>query len=644
MLSPEYMAGLPQELVDVYTDLEDTVIKDIARRLKKAGEVTSTAEWQRIRLQELGVGTKYINKKIAAAMGTSSEVVEKLFRESSAVYMDNQAEIFEAVGIKPDTKFIEQLTDAAVAQAQETLSNFTQTTGFLMKNGQLSLWTDAYRSALDQAQFQVASGTLDYNTAIRRAIKQFTDNGLCTIGYVSGRTYSIEAAARMCVLNGVSDLANKISEKNAEDLDADGWEITAHADCAPDHEPIQGQQYAKKEYKALNNSLARPIGTLGCRHSAFPVLLGISERAYSDAELQEFKRANVEGITYEGRHYTGYEATQMQRKLERAIRKTKRELIGFDEAGLKDDFTAGSIKLRRLRTYYSDFSKKAGLMMQNERAQVSGYGRSMSGKVLLAEAKAKQLFAEQNIASVNSLDTLMLKSSSSGGTISAYKFASRDAADKLLRPQTERLWKRLSDVERQSAYNYTAGSGAFNRPLRGYQGTWENFKGIGNVPLNNEGMEQSINGLKSAIGKSKLKNNMWLFRGSDQQSLAGLLGVDESKLIPSNIDVLNKKFAGVPVKDNGFFSTGIAADAGFGGKINYEILAPKGTRGIYAEPFSAYGETNTAGTWDGTQQSNYVSTEAEMILQAGTEFEIKAIKNVGDKVTVIMEVIGSGQK
>lgn len=385
MLNPDYLAGLPQELMDVFTDLEDYVIRDIARRLAKTRTATSTAELQRICLQQLGMGTKQITKKIAETLHTSEKVIEDLFRQSAEIATDNQAELFEAVGIKPDTKRLQQLANAAAEQAKGELKNFTKTIGFPMKNGQFSMWTDAYRSALDAAQFQVASGAIDYNTAIRRAIKQFTDSGICTIGYQSGRTFTIEAAARMCVINGVSDMANKISLKNAADIGADGWEITAHADCAPDHEPIQGRQYTIKAYEALNNSLARPIGTLGCRHSAFPILLGINSPAYSAEELAEFKRQNADGITYEGVHYTGYEASQMQRKLERAIRKTKREIIGFDEAGLKDDFTAASIKLRRLRTYYSDFSDKAGLMTQNERAQVSGYTRSMSGKVLFAE-------------------------------------------------------------------------------------------------------------------------------------------------------------------------------------------------------------------------------------------------------------------
>lgn len=396
MLTPGYLAGLPQELVDVFAGLEDYVIKDIARRLKKAG-ATSTAEWQRVRLQEIGAATKDVNKKIAEALGTSEDVAEKLFRESTQVATDNQAELFEAVGIKPDTKYINQLTDAAVKQAKGDLQNYTKTLGFPMKNGQFTMWTDAYRGALDTAQFQVASGAIDYNTAIRQAVKQFTDNGICTVGYQSGRTFTIEAAARMCVLNGVSDLSKQISEKNAEDIGADGWEITAHSDCAPDHEDIQGRQYTTAEYERLNDILDRPIGELGCRHMAFPVLLGISDSIYSKDDLQEMQDDNERGIYYEGEHYTKYEASQMQRKLERSIRKTKREIIGFDEAGLKDDFTASSVKLRRLRTYYSDFSENAGLMMQNERAQVSGYTRSMSGKVLFAERKIEGIVTSDGI-------------------------------------------------------------------------------------------------------------------------------------------------------------------------------------------------------------------------------------------------------
>ncbi|MEF9987975.1 MAG: phage minor capsid protein, partial [Christensenella sp.] len=346
MLTPDYLDGLPEPIVKILQNVEDFMIGDIARRMRKVGDATSTAEIQRIALQTMGESTKAINAKIAEAMGMTQKEVAQIFAQSEQVVTDNQAQIFEAVGIKQDLGFAKRIGQAAVQSAMGDLSNLTRTMGYPTNSGQFTLWTDAYRQALGFAQMQVATGAIDYNTAIRQAIKPFTARGLCSVNYASGRVVSIEAAARQCIIGGVSDMANAIGEKNAKDFGADGWEISAHGDCAPDHEAAQGRQYSNKEYEALNSLLARPIGTLGCRHSAYPILMGISGRAYSDARLAEMKRKNAEGITYEGRHYTGYEATQMQRQIERSIRKTKRELIGADKAGLKDDFMTSSIKLR----------------------------------------------------------------------------------------------------------------------------------------------------------------------------------------------------------------------------------------------------------------------------------------------------------
>lgn len=387
-LTPDYLKTLPDPVIRILYDVEDFAIADIARRIRKMGTATSTAELQRIALQALGEGTEAVNRKIADALGVMEEEVERIFAESEEIATDNQAQIAEGMGIALDDSFAQRIGEAAVQAAKGDLANLTRTAGYVMQDGQFTLWTDAYRQALSLAQMQIASGVVDYNTAVRQAIKPFTQQGMSSIGYASGRRVSIEAAARQAILGGVSDMANEVMKKNAADLGTDGWEISAHIDCAPDHEPYQGRQYSNEEYEQLNNSLARPIGTLNCRHIAYPVLLGISEPMYSETQLREMRRKNADGITYEGKHYTLYEADQMQRRLERAIRKTKRELIGYEGAGLKDEFTAASIKLRRQRDYYADFSDKAGLVTRNELLQVGGYGRSMSGKALYAEKNA----------------------------------------------------------------------------------------------------------------------------------------------------------------------------------------------------------------------------------------------------------------
>lgn len=326
-----------------------------------------------------------------------------------------------------------------------------------------------------------------------------------------------------------------------------------------------------------------------------------------------------------------YAESQQQRHLEREVRYAKRDAAVANASGDKESFDRAALKVKQTQTSLNDFLKQTGRNPSLTRTEVVGYNKSVSGKVTASVEAQKKAYA--NLHSMQS-------AASSGSSLhsSALSFAKRDDADKLLRPDTEALWSKMSKHEKLSAYKYTQGSGAFNRPLRGYDKDWYTFKGVGNVPLDNEGAEAYINGLTSTINKTSLKQDMWLYRGSNQQSLAGLLGIDESKIVPSNVAALNRKFAGKPISDNAFFSTGVAADAGFKDKIAYEILAPKGTKGIYSEPFSHYGGTNQNGTWDGMQKGSHVSTEAEMILQRGTKFKVIEIKNVGGKVTAVLEV------
>ena len=119
--------------------------------------------------------------------------------------------------------------------------------------------------------------------------------------------------------------------------------------------------------------LVRRIGTLNCGHAAFPVILGVNEPQYTAEQLEQFRRENEEGVTYEGRHYTLYEATQRQRKFERTIRKQKRRILVDESTGDKEKLQADQIKLVRLREEYSRFSKGVGLPMQHTRIETAGF-------------------------------------------------------------------------------------------------------------------------------------------------------------------------------------------------------------------------------------------------------------------------------
>ena len=179
-------------------------------------------------------------------------------------------------------------------------------------------------------------------------------------------------------MTGTGQITQAISQHNAGLFGADGWEISAHAGARPSHAVYQGRQYPNSDYDTI---VAPLINDYNCRHSAYPIILGLSKPMYTAAELRNIDPPD---FVFEGKTYTAYEATQEQRKMERAMRRQKDKMISYDAAGLKDDFTTASIRLNRQREAYVNFSKKAGIYTQFERTAVSGYGRSLSGKAVSA--------------------------------------------------------------------------------------------------------------------------------------------------------------------------------------------------------------------------------------------------------------------
>lgn len=211
---------------------------------------------------------------------------------------------------------------------------------------------------------------------------------------IIGVVNRLDVAVRRAVLTGISQVTGKISEHNAAELETDIVEVTAHAGARPDHAEWQGGWYSlsgkSKKYRSLAEATGygRVDGLKGanCRHDFFPVIEGIDTPLYTKEEL-----ANIDPppFEYNGKTYTYYEATQKQRSMERAIRKTKREILAADKSGDKDRFTEKSVRLRRQREEYDKFSKSAGLLTQNERNQVVGFGRSEASRASWAAHSAQ---------------------------------------------------------------------------------------------------------------------------------------------------------------------------------------------------------------------------------------------------------------
>ncbi|MDY2864112.1 MAG: phage minor capsid protein [Oscillospiraceae bacterium] len=401
MLTPEYMQGAPAELEALFLRLEEEVIRDICRRIAKAGMLTESAEHQMQRLKELGAGTDYIKQKISEYSELSNEEVDRLFfdaaQTSDEFYKKAYAQANKEYTPYEYNDYFQQAVTAAVNQTKGELRNLTRSMGFSYRgsNGQVRFHTAAetYRDCLDYAFMQTATGMTDYNTAVRNATRRLTESGLQFVDYASGVRNHADVAARRAVLTGLSQYTGKISERNAEELDTDIVEVTAHAGARPDHAEWQGRWYSlsgkSKKYPSLVEVTGYGTGAglkgWNCRHDFYPVIDGISEPSYTEEELQNIDPPPFE---YEGKTYTYYEATQRQRYMERSMRKTKREILAADATGDKDRFTEKSVLLRRQREEYGKLSKAAGLLTQNQRTQVDGFGHSQAGKAVWAEKKA----------------------------------------------------------------------------------------------------------------------------------------------------------------------------------------------------------------------------------------------------------------
>ena len=217
---------------------------------------------------------------------------------------------------------------------------------------------------------------------MRDTLRKVGESGLCTMEYESGYTRRLDSAVRMNLLEGIRQINQGIQDKIGEELGADGVEISAHIYCAPDHEDVQGRQMTNAEYAKWDAEHAYPkrqIGKLNCHHFVFRVLLGIQEPIHTPEELDRMKEENAKGIYFEGKHYTGYQATQIQRSLEAQIRKYKDIHTLARSAG--DDVLKrkAQTQITALTHKYKEFSEAAGLSFKGKRLQVSGYKPSGAG-------------------------------------------------------------------------------------------------------------------------------------------------------------------------------------------------------------------------------------------------------------------------
>lgn len=383
--SPDLLDALPEELTELFRALEITLLEEICSRLKASDQLNEVTVQDIRVLRSHGIDLKEIEKAIRKTSGISETKLNELLDDVVERNQKYYTELIDLAHItQPETLVSVEDTWAIYEQTKQAMRNITRSMGFLVDAGRTMLSpAKAYQWALDNATMQIQRGAINYNQAIKTAVKKLADSGLKVVDYESGHRDQIDVAARRAVMTGVNQICAKYTEESAQYLETLYFEVSAHAGARDkpgsspwsSHKDWQGKVYSIRAgdiypsiYEVCGLGAVDGLEGANCRHRRNVWVEGVSERTYTDEQLEHIDDGL--GCTFDGKTYTAYEATQMQRRVERQIRAQKRLVNAYKAADLTDDATVANIKLRRLNAKYRGFSKAAGLPEQPERLKV----------------------------------------------------------------------------------------------------------------------------------------------------------------------------------------------------------------------------------------------------------------------------------
>jgi hypothetical protein len=406
MIDERIIDKLVERLVNRIEEGNTYVLMKIGESIKKVGGLTPT---NAIKLQNI---LKY--------GGNYDKIVEKLSKITELNVKDIY-EIFEEVA-KSDYEFAKQFYDyrgvkyipyeenyilqnEVKALANITVNeyvNFSNTLAFSKRvNGKI-VYSDiarTYQDVIDRAVLSVSQGKTTFDDEMYRVIKELSNSGIKTVDYASGRSVRLDSSVRQHLKGALRNLHNETQSIFGKEFGSDGVEVSVHLNPAPDHEQVQGRQFSKEEFEKFQNNQdsidysgkvfskdfeghdRRSISEYNCYHYIFDIILGVNKPQYSDEELQEIIDNNNDGFELDGVHYSNYEGTQLQRKLETEIRKQKDLQIMVKASGVKDLVEESQKKISQLNKKYKELSVVSGLPTKMERMRVSGYRRISVAKM-----------------------------------------------------------------------------------------------------------------------------------------------------------------------------------------------------------------------------------------------------------------------
>ena len=393
----------------IYKANEFFLIK-IGESVKKIRTLTPTQAHQLIQILKYNGNYEEIVNEILRLTNLNIQDIDAIFNEMAKKDYLFAEQFYKYRGVEyvpyNQNKALLRQVNALASITKQEMFNYARATnlGYSIKDLQGNIkfvgLKETYDRILDTAVLNVGTGVDTFDNAMNKIMKEVGGSGLKTVDYASGRSIRLDSAARMHLKGALRNLHNEIQKQVGEEFDFDGYEISVHSNPAVDHEKTQGRQFSIEEYEKLNNGLEakdykgntytldhdhkngfRPISTMNCYHYAFSIVLGVNKPEYSEEQLQKIIDDNDKGAIIDGKHYTNYEITQLQRSFERKIRKQKDIQILAKESGNKELVKESQDRITQLTNKYKEISKISGLPTRMDRLKVAKYRRVSVAKM-----------------------------------------------------------------------------------------------------------------------------------------------------------------------------------------------------------------------------------------------------------------------
>ncbi len=409
MIDERELEQLTEILVDRIEQANLVFLEEIGNSIKKIGSLTPSKAQQLVQILKYGGNYEDIIYKISQITKLNIQDIDKIFhkfvkkdRMFYKQFYEYRNIYFPSYG---ENKALRRQVQALANITRKEMTNFMRTTalGYSIKdlkgNTVFMGLRETYERILDEAILNVGQGKESFDIAMRNTLKQLGGSGLKTVDY-QGRSMRLDSAIRMNIQGALRNLHNETQKIYGKEFGANGVEISVHSNPAPDHDEAQGRQFELDEFKKLQEkgvakdykekvidlhkelknkkeqSISfRPISEYNCYHYVFAIVLGVSQPQYDDEQLQNIIDENNKKIDIDGKKYTKYECTQLQRKFETAIRRQKDIQILARASGNDDLILESQQKITQLTNKYREISKKSNLPTKANRLRVSGYKR-----------------------------------------------------------------------------------------------------------------------------------------------------------------------------------------------------------------------------------------------------------------------------